>query len=134
LLPAEFSDCRYVGRLDKDSRWLLLLSNDLDLVQRLTHPSYAGEKVYEVQLDGRLRESDIEAVVAWVRDGDDLLRSVAVDELGDRKYRVTLQEGKNRHIRRMFAALWYEVLDLCRVAHGGYVLGDIKEWDYRVIG
>jgi 23S rRNA pseudouridine2605 synthase len=133
LLPARFSSYRYIGRLDKDSRGLLLLSNDLDLVQRLTHPSYAGEKVYELQLDNILSQSAIDAALSWVRDGDDMLSAIAIFSLGDSKYRVTLQEGKNRHIRRMFAVLWYEVLDLCRIVHGGYVLGDLQESEWRFI-
>ena len=133
LLPAAFAQYRYIGRLDKDSRGLLLLSNDLDLVHRLAHPSYAWEKIYDVKLDRVLDSDAMQAALQWVRDGDDILHAVGIELLDDARYRVTLQEGKNRHIRRMFAALWYEVLDLCRIAHGEYRLDDLEEGGYRII-
>lgn len=64
ILPKEFSHYRYIGRLDKDSRGLLLLSDDLDLVHQLSHPSYASEKVYMVVLDVPLAHRDIAACLS----------------------------------------------------------------------
>ena len=134
ILPPEFSHYRYIGRLDKDSRGLLLLSNDLDLVHQLTHPSYAGKKVYDVLLDAPITDRDIQQLLQWVQDGDDILCAVDVTVLDkDCYYRITLQEGKNRHIRRMLAVLGYDVLDLCRISHGEYVLGDLEEGKRLII-
>jgi len=134
ILPEEFSHYRYIGRLDKDSRGLLLLSNDLDLVHRLTHPSYAGKKVYDVQLDTAVADKDIKKLLQWVQDSDEMLRMVDLVVLDwDYHYRITLQEGKNRHIRRMFVVLGYEVLDLCRISQGEYMLGDLEEGKYTIV-
>jgi len=127
ILPKEFSHYRYIGRLDKDSRGLLLLSDDLDLVHQLSHPSHASEKVYLVILDKKMSPQDISACLQWVQDGEEILRAVWIDVLSGMTVRITLQEGKNRHIRRMLGVLWYDVLDLCRVSQGEYELGDLEE-------
>lgn len=131
LLPKEFSHYRYIGRLDKDSRGLLLLSDDLDLVHTLSHPSHASEKVYIVVLDKKISPQDIAACLKGVQDGGDLLRAVSADVLSEMTVRIVLQEWKNRHIRRMLWLLWYDVLDLCRVSQGEYMLGDLEEGKWR---
>jgi 23S rRNA pseudouridine2605 synthase len=133
LLPKEFSYYRYIGRLDKDSRGLLLLSDDLDLVHILSHPSHASEKVYIVIVDKKMSPQDVSACLKGVQDGEDILRAVSVDVLSGMTVRITLQEWKNRHIRRMLGVLWYDVLDLCRVSQGEYMLGDLEEGEYKVI-
>lgn len=133
LLPKEFSHYRYIGRLDKDSRGLLLLSDDLDLVHRLSHPSYASEKVYIVVVNVSLSPRDIVKCLSGIEDAGELLRATAVDILSDNTIRIVLQEGKNRHIRRMMHALWYDVLDLCRVSQGVYELGNLEEGKWRVL-
>lgn len=132
ILPPEFSRFRYIGRLDKDSRWLLLLSNDLDLVHAYSHPSFASEKKYIVQVDRNFAESDIVKMESWVVDWDDILRATHIDIQDDPKtIVVALQEGKNRHIRRMLSVLWYDVVDLCRISQWAIILWDLAEGDWR---
>lgn len=105
LLPKELSHYRYIGRLDKDSRGLLLLSDDLDLVHTLSHPSHASEKVYIVVLHIPLSPRDKAKCLSGVEDAGDMLRATAVEIVSGNTVRITLQEGKNRHIRRMMSAL-----------------------------
>jgi 23S rRNA pseudouridine2605 synthase len=105
LLPKGFAHYRYIGRLDKDSRGLLLLSDDLDLVHKLSHPSYASEKVYVVVLDTPLSSRDVAKCLSGIEDAGEMLRATAVDVLSGNTVRIVLQEGKNRHIRRMMEAL-----------------------------
>lgn len=133
ILPKELSHYRYIGRLDKDSRGLLLLSDDLDLVHQLSHPSHASEKVYTVILDTPLSPRDRVKCLSGVGDEGDMLRATAVDIMSGNTIRVVLQEGKNRHIRRMMSVLWYDVLDLCRVSQGEYTLGNLEEGKYEII-
>lgn len=133
LLPKELSHYRYIWRLDKDSRGLLLLSDDLDLVHTLSHPSHASQKVYMVILDAPLSPRDKAKCLSGVEDEGDMLRATAVDILSGNAARIVLQEGKNRHIRRMMSVLWYDVLDLCRTSQGEYNLGNLEEGKYEVI-
>jgi len=119
LLPPEFASLFHVGRLDKESEGLLLLTNDGDLAQRLTHPSHKMEKEYEVTLD-----KDFDPVhsakllkgfhIEGGRARFDSLRSLAPDRL-----KVVLSQGLKRQIRLMFYALGYEVKRLKRTRIGG---------------
>jgi len=127
LLPSELSHYRYIGRLDKDSRGLLLLSDDLDLVHKMSHPSHASEKVYIAILDAPLSSRDLTQCLSGISDEDDILRAVSINVVSGTTVRIVLQEGKNRHIRRMMHALWYEVLDLCRISQWTYILGSLEE-------
>jgi len=131
ILPQALSHYRYIGRLDKDSRGLLLLSDDLDLVHQLSHPSYASEKIYIAVLDSPLSPRDVAKCLSGVVDENDTLRAIALDVLSNNTVRIVLQEGKNRHIRRMMYALWYDVLDLCRISQGEYVLGNLEEGKWK---
>ena len=131
ILPPEFLHYRYIGRLDKDSHGLLLLTNNLDLVHRLSHPSFHSAKTYIVTLDSPFQSSDRQQCLQGIREWDDVL---CVDEIfvttDPRIIRIVLHEGKNRHIRRMLSFLWYGVCDLCRIAQAGIELWDLPvgEW------
>ena len=124
-----------VGRLDKQSEGLMLLTNDGQLTHRLTHPSFEHEKVYHVELEGILTD---EAIQLW-REGvmlDGRKTSPAKIELirrdGDRtRLVITLREGRKRQIRRLAAALGHPVLRLCRTAIGPIELGDLKSGEWR---
>jgi 23S rRNA pseudouridine2605 synthase len=121
LLPEEFKALKPVGRLDKDSSGLLLLTTDGDLANRLTHPSYQKEKIYQVTLDHPLTEQDRTAVQQGVNldDGPSALR---ITDVQGARFTVTMSEGRNRQIRRTFAALGYEVNGLHRTQFGSYAL------------
>lgn len=123
------------GRLDKDSRGLILLTNDGDLTQRITHPSFGYEKKYAVKLESSV--TDPEIIVKHLKsgieigEGDGLVKVKDIKFLGDKEFAITLGEGKKRQIRRMFAVLGLKVKDLVRVAVGSLELGDVPEGRWR---
>ncbi len=131
LLPPELHDLKPVGRLDKDSSGLLLLTNDGALAQELTHPSHEKKKVYVVKLAKSLTEEAIQAITVGVQleDGPSKLELKGKDS----SWIVTMHEGRNRQIRRTFEALGYTVNTLHRIRFGDYSLssrqasGEYKE-------
>ncbi|MFA4833716.1 MAG: pseudouridine synthase [Patescibacteria group bacterium] len=123
------------GRLDKDSRGLILLTNDGDLAQRITHPSFRHNKNYVVELESSIINS--EAIIRRFKagvdigEGDGLVMAKEAKYLGDKKFSITLGEGKKRQIRRMFGVLGLRVKDLVRVSIGTLELGDLPEKQWR---
>ena len=123
------------GRLDKDSRGLLLLTNDGDLTQKLTHPSFQHEKEYIVKITCHKKTNDI---IKELKSGIDLGKEDGVVYLKNIKYldkntfSVVLTQGKKRQIRRMFAAIECNVIDLIRVRIANLNLNDLDEgaWEY----
>lgn len=122
-----------VGRLDVDSTGLLLLTNDGQLTQKLTHPSFEVPKYYLVELDKPMDEIDIEKMATGVDIGDETLvdGQVTLVSKGRKMYNICIREGRNRQIRRMFGALGYRVTSLKRVAIGQVFLEDLAEGKYR---
>ena len=125
-----------VGRLDKDSEGLLLVTNDGALALRLTHPRYGTEKVYEVWVKGLVQEETVRKLRKGVfipGEGRVALEDLKV--LGrhpeSTRLRVLLKEGRNREIRRIMARVGHEVKRLVRVAIGPVVLGDLPVGRYR---
>jgi 23S rRNA pseudouridine2605 synthase len=120
-----------VGRLDKASEGLLLLTNDSEWAARVLDPTRHVAKTYHVQVAALADEALLHALRRGVRDGGDLLRVQLVRELrrGERNswLEIVLHEGKNRQIRRMMETLGVEVLRLVRVAIGGLTLGDLAK-------
>lgn len=133
LLPASFPRLFNVGRLDAKSEGLLLLTNDGDLAQRLTHPSHQIEKEYEVTLD-RLWDATL---------APKLLRGIVLDgkrarishlhSIGPARLRVVLHQGLNQQIRRMFYDVGYDVKQLIRVRIGNLRLGDLARGQWRIL-
>jgi 23S rRNA pseudouridine2605 synthase len=126
-----------VGRLDKASEGLLLLTNDSEWGARIVAPETHLEKTYHVQIDTLADAKLITALVRGVSDGGDLLRGVRSRLLrsGERNcwLEIVLDEGKNRQIRRMLAALGVEVLRLVRVGIGPLQLGELAKGSFRAI-
>jgi 23S rRNA pseudouridine2605 synthase len=124
-----------VGRLDKASEGLLLLTNDSEWAARVLDPAGHVAKTYHVQIAALADEELLQSMRSGVRDGGDLLRAERVHELrrGERNswLEVILHEGKNRHIRRILETLGVEVLRLVRVAIGGLTLGDLPKGSCR---
>lgn len=132
LLPPKFHHLKPVGRLDKDSSGLLLLTNDGDLANRLTHPRYAKEKVYEVELDKPLTAHDKTNIESGVRLEDGISRlHIEVNGAGNHILTVTMSEGRNRQIRRTFSALGYRVTKLHRTQFGPYGLENLASGNVR---
>jgi 23S rRNA pseudouridine2605 synthase len=124
-----------VGRLDKASEGLLLLTNDSEWAARVLNPGGHVAKTYHVQIAALADEALLEALRRGVRDGADFLRAERVRELrrGERNswLEIVLHEGKNRQIRRMLESLGVEVLRLVRVAIGELELGDLPKGESR---
>ena len=124
-----------VGRLDKDSEGLLLFSNDTRWANAITAPESHLDKTYRVEIRGRADDELIEALMAGVIDGKDHLaakRASVVRNGEDSAWiEIVLDEGKNRHIRRLCEKLGVEVLRLRRVAIGKVKLGGLAEGKFR---
>ncbi len=131
LLPAELHSLKPVGRLDKDSSGLLLLTNDGELANRLTHPSFKKTKVYEVSLNKPLKPEDQTLIEQGVEldDGPSSLDLSALDTTAQH-WRVTMHEGRNRQIRRTFEHSGYRVLGLQRIEFGEYKLSTLGSGKY----
>nr|WP_211254791.1 pseudouridine synthase [Nevskia soli] len=124
-----------VGRLDRASEGLLLLSNDTAWAAGITDPVTRLEKTYHVQVSGIPDATAVAAMLAGVTDEGEHLSALRASLLrtGDKNawLEVVLDEGRNRHIRRLLAALGHEVLRLVRVAIGPVVLGDLQKGAWR---
>ncbi len=131
LLPADSQWLAPVGRLDKASEGLLLLTNDSAWAARITEPATHLDKTYHVQIAALADKQLLLALTAGVTEGGDLLKAKRARLLraGNKNcwLEITLDEGKNRQIRRMFSALEVEVLRLIRVAIGPLQLEDLPK-------
>jgi pseudouridine synthase len=131
VLPSRLHALKPVGRLDKDSSGLLLLTNDGTLAHELTHPSKLKIKIYLITLDKPLEplhQQMINDFGVQLKDGPSKLRLEKLDDAT--QWRVSMSEGRNRQIRRTFASLGYEVVGLHRIQFGSFTLGDMPagEW------
>jgi 23S rRNA pseudouridine2605 synthase len=132
LLPEKYRTLKPVGRLDKASSGLLLLTNNGDLANRLTHPSYKKEKVYEIELYVPLNAADQKAIERGIELEDGVS---ALQLTGDATtWTVTMSEGRNRQIRRTFGELGYTIKKLHRIQFGDYVLTGTAEGTSRLVG
>jgi len=125
-----------VGRLDKNTTGVLMFTNDGEIAEKLTHPSYDKKKIYQVSLDHDLRQEDYDKILAGVTltDGevaaDDLQY---IDENDKRKLGIEIHSGKNRIVRRIFESLGYDVKGLDRVYFAGLTKKGIKRGDWRYL-
>jgi len=120
-----------VGRLDADSTGLLLLTNDGELANRLTHPRYEVSKTYRVQLREAISDRDLDRLCKGVELEDGPTGTAKVKRLGKREIEITLREGRNRQVRRMLEAVGNRVTSLRRVSFGPLNLGDLPEGKAR---
>lgn len=134
LLPSNYHRLKIVGRLDKDSSGLLLLTDDGDLADRLTHPKYQKVKRYVVTLSSSLKAADRDQLIKGIKLNDGLSRlKLQPMDKSYRKWDVSLSEGRNRQIRRSFEALGYQVTRLHRVAFGPYRLTVLSSGKHQTI-
>lgn len=120
-----------VGRLDKDSRGLLILTNDGELTHKLMHPDFGHAKTYHVQVDRAFDDAFLSSMAAGVSYKDVVTLPCVMSRLGSDKYQITLTQGLNRQIRRMSQALGFKVIDLKRVSIQSLQLGDLPEGEMR---
>jgi len=135
ILPEKYRQIRLypVGRLDKDSTGLIILTNDGDLTLWLTHPRFEQEKEYLVRIGQNLKPEDRIKLEKGIHldDGKTSPAKVKGLEYPSFNYSVTIHEGKKRQVRRMFAALGYNVLELKRIRLGSLRLGALPEGEIR---
>ncbi|HIW40709.1 MAG TPA: pseudouridine synthase [Candidatus Mediterraneibacter vanvlietii] len=121
----------YVGRLDKDSRGLLLMTNNGDIINRMMRAANYHEKEYKVTVDKEITDDFIRKMASGVAILDTVTRPCRVEKLGKYTFKIILTQGLNRQIRRMCETLGYEVRDLVRVRIMNIRLGSLKEGEYR---
>ena len=131
LLPSEYHKLKPVGRLDKDSSGLLIMTNDGNLANRLAHPRFAKTKVYEVSLTEPLNPADKTKLDRGIK-VEDYTSYLKLSPISPNKWQVTLSQGRNRQIRRTFAVLNYTVKTLHRTAFGPYKLADLPVGQYKL--
>jgi 23S rRNA pseudouridine2605 synthase len=120
-----------VGRLDADSTGLLLLTNDGELANRLTHPRYEVAKTYRARLRSPIAERDLERLRRGVELEDGPTGPAEVRKVGEREIEIVLREGRNRQVRRMVEAVGNRVVSLRRIAFGPLSLGRLTEGSAR---
>ena len=133
---SDFIDLRterlfHVGRLDKDSEGLILLTNDGDLTFRATHPSYGLEKTYIIEFDGKLPVGVDKTLLKGVELEDGMGRVLSFKQLSPQWIEVTIHEGRYHIIRRLMEAVDVPVLRLIRTKFGPLSLGDTPEGRWR---
>ena len=125
-----------VGRLDKNTTGVLMFTNDGEIAEKLTHPSYDKKKIYQVSLDGKLKREDYEKILSGVELSDGV---IAADELENieeedhRKLGIEIHSGKNRIVRRIFESLGYEVKALDREYFAGLTKKGLKRGEWRFL-
>ncbi|UCC60856.1 MAG: rRNA pseudouridine synthase [Dehalococcoidia bacterium] len=135
ILPTKYRQpgLHPIGRLDKDSTGLLLLTNDGDLTHRLAHPRFKHEKEYLISIRARLNPAEKRRLERGIEleDGTTLVAKVKEVHSKPFNYSITLHEGRKRQVRRMFKHLGFEVLALRRIRVGNVLLGDLPEGKLR---
>jgi len=134
LLPAEYHHLKPVGRLDKDSSGLILLTNDGDFAYEMTHPKFYKTKKYEVSLDAELAPLHQQMIADHGIQLEDGPSQLSLERADDTRLNwiVTMHEGRNRQIRRTLSALGYTVTRLYRTDFGHYSLGDIQPGAFSI--
>ena len=125
-----------IGRLDRHTSGVLLLTNDGDLTQKLSHPSYAITKIYEVRLDKNLTKADFEKILQGVilEDGQILVDSLAYADAKDKSIiGIEIHSGKNRIVRRIFESLGYDIKGLDRVMYAGLTKKNVERSKWRYL-
>lgn len=131
LLPPPLQNLNYVGRLDMESEGLLIMTNDGDLNQKLTHPSHKVEKEYWVALHRPYDAADTAKMRVGIQLEDGVAQADAVTALSPRNVSIVVHQGLNRQVRFMLEALDYAVLRLVRVRIGGIDLGTLKPGKWK---
>jgi 23S rRNA pseudouridine2605 synthase len=131
LVPDKVRGLFYVGRLDYDSEGLVLFTNDGDTAHRMLHPRFGMEREYEVELDRNVDAELAPRLLAGVQLEDGMARADSVRQVGPKRIRLTLREGRKREIRRMLDACGHLVRRLRRVRYGPIELGSLEPGEWR---
>lgn len=131
FLPPGYKGLKYIGRLDLQSRGLLLFTDDGELAHRLTLPKYKILRHYLVWTDSPVKKSDAEQLIEGIDLEDGIKGFAEAVFFEEGCIELVFSEGKNREIRKMMAAIGYEIEDLQRIAYADIDLGDLGSGDYR---
>lgn len=134
LLPEQYRSLKPVGRLDQDSSGIIILTDDGDFAHQMTHPSFQKTKIYHVALNhdlAPLHHQMINDHGVTLDDGLSRMTVSRLEEKNQKKWQVTMHEGRNRQIRRTFAALGYTVTALHRIQFGPYPLNGLPPSKFR---
>lgn len=124
-----------VGRLDRNTTGLLLITNDGEMAKKLTHPRYGVKKIYHVELDKNLSQTDFEQIITGVELNDGFIAPDELAYVGEskREIGIALHSGKNRIVRRIFEFLGYEIVKLDRVYYAGLTKKDLPRGHWRFL-
>ncbi|MEI7690557.1 MAG: pseudouridine synthase [bacterium] len=122
-----------VGRLDRETSGLIILTNDGELTQKLTHPKFVREKEYIINTDSILNKNEIESIQTGVVLDDGLIRPDLFEKSKDDSYRIIIHEGRKRIIRRLIAHFGKKVIRLKRVRIDSLELSDLKDGEYKIL-
>ena len=133
LLPERFKHLNPVGRLDKDTTGLMLLTNDGELINILTHPSFKVEKLYEVRINKQVTPADKLKLEKGVRLDEKYTSPCKIVLKREKTLQITLHEGRKRQIRRMFSSVGYKVVELKRLKEDFLSLGALSVGKWRFL-
>ncbi|HAJ56469.1 MAG TPA: pseudouridine synthase [Candidatus Omnitrophica bacterium] len=133
LLPLELRHLHPVGRLDRQTSGLIVLTNDGELAFRLSHPSFEADKVYRVVLNKPLSAEDKDKLEKGVVLEGKMTSPCRIKISSFVELETIIHEGRKRQVRRMFSSLGYHVVELCRTRQGSLVLGDLKPGEWRLL-
>ncbi len=133
LVPEKFRHLNPAGRLDKNSSGLILLTNDGQLLYRITHPKFQARKIYRVQIDKPISRIMIGRLEKGIILNGKKTAVCKINILSKRKLEIALHEGRKRQIRRMLEEYGCRVVDLCRVQEGPLKLGRLTPGEYRFL-
>ncbi len=123
-----------VGRLDFNSRGLIIITNDGRLTYRITHPKFEIPKTYEVTLNSQLTDTELKKIKAGIKVGERKVNVKSLQRLDNgNSVKIEIVEGRKRILRRLFSKIGYEVVDLKRVKIGNYRLEGLKEGNYKAL-
>ena len=133
LLPRRYQSLFPVGRLDKDSEGLLLLTNDGEMAQELTHPSFEHVKEYRVRVVKKITREFLAKLKQGIELEEGLAKADGVEKLGPKEFKLTLHQGWKRQIRRMVESLDYKVEALQRIRLANYHIDSLDAKPYKEI-
>jgi pseudouridine synthase len=122
-----------VGRLDKESTGLIILTNDGEFTQKYTYPKFEHEKEYEIEVDKKITQDFLQHMKTGIELSEGIAKADEILKISENKFKIILHQGWNRQIRRMCHKLGYEVLELKRLRIGKIELGNLSEGKYKII-
>lgn len=136
IIPREYHTLKPVGRLDRDSSGLILLTNDGDFAYEMTHPKFIKTKIYQVTLGHDLEPLHQQMISDHGINLEDGVSKLQLERRSDderKTWTVTMHEGRNRQIRRTFSSLGYDVIKLHRTDFGPYTLGNLESGKLEIV-